>query len=152
MLSFSRRAVSAGISARAFSTTARRSHDLAKLTLIGRLGKTPEVRTTKTDKEYVTYTVATSNYPPPPPNADGTRADSTTTWHTILSFNPSVNNYLRNLQKGWQVYVEASYELREPDPSADPTSPAGQRQILLRHESIRVLKRTTKNEHSESES
>ena len=39
----------------AFSTSASRAADLAKLTLIGRLGKDPEVKTTKTDKEYVTY-------------------------------------------------------------------------------------------------
>ena len=38
----------------AFSTSASRAADLAKLTLIGRLGKDPEVKTTKTDKEYVT--------------------------------------------------------------------------------------------------
>ena len=39
----------------AFSTSASCAADLAKLTLIGRLGKDPEVKTTKTDKEYVTY-------------------------------------------------------------------------------------------------
>ena len=38
----------------AFSTTPARSSDVSKLILIGRLGKEPEVRTTKSDKEYVT--------------------------------------------------------------------------------------------------
>jgi hypothetical protein len=57
-----------------------------------------------------------------------------------MSFNPGANNYLRTLQKGAQVYVEANFELREPLPEADPNTPQGQRQILLRHESIRVLK------------
>lgn len=61
------------------------------------------------------------------------RADSTTTWHTILSFSPASNNYLRGLRKGSQVYVEANFELREPEPSADPDTPQGQRQIFLRH-------------------
>lgn len=136
-------------STRAFTTSASRSSDLSKLVLIGRLGKDPEVRTTKTDKEYVSYTVATTNYPPPPPNPDGTREESKTTWHHILSFNPGANAYLRHLAKGSQVYVEANFELREPDSSADPSSPQGQRQIFLRHEMIRVLKApSSQNEES----
>ncbi|KZT72701.1 nucleic acid-binding protein [Daedalea quercina L-15889] len=123
-----------------FSTTPSRSADLAKLILVGRLGKVPELRYTRNNKEYVQYTVATTNYPPPPPNPDGTRNDPKTTWHSILSFNQNVNNYLRMLKSGSQVYVEANFELREPDPNADPDTPQGQRQIFLRHETIRVLK------------
>lgn len=108
--------------------------------LIGRLGKDPEVRYTRNNKEYVTYSVATTNYPPPPPGPDGARPENKTTWHTVMSFNPTVNSYLRLLQKGSHVFVEANFELREPDPNADPDSPQGQRQIFLRHESIRILK------------
>jgi hypothetical protein len=39
----------------AFSTTSSRSADLAKLILVGHLGKDPEIRMTKNDKEYVLY-------------------------------------------------------------------------------------------------
>ena len=39
----------------AFSSSRPSASDLAKLILIGRLGKTPETRTTRTDKEYVTW-------------------------------------------------------------------------------------------------
>ncbi|KAG1715970.1 hypothetical protein ID866_1194 [Astraeus odoratus] len=125
---------------RAFSTSGSRAYDLAKLTLVGRLGRDPEVRTTKSDREYVAYTVATANYPPPPPNPDGTRQEAGTSWHHIVSFNPAQNAYLKTLSKGAQVYVEANFELREPEPNADPTTPTGQRQIFLRHETIRVLR------------
>jgi len=124
---------------RTFSTSSPRASDLAKLVLIGRLGGDPEVRTTKNDKEYVTYTIATQNYPPPPPNADGERQPSKTTWHRVLSFSDHSNKYLRNLRKGTKVYVEANFELRDPEAGADPSTPQGQRQIFLRHESIRVL-------------
>lgn len=97
------------------------------------------------------YQVATTNYPPPPPNADGckystsnldfdneclyfsARPESRTTWHHVLSFHPGANNYLRNLTKGSHVYVEANFELREPEINAEPDSPQGQRQIFLRH-------------------
>lgn len=37
------------------------------------------------------------------------------------------------LQRGSQVFVEANYELREPDPDAELDSPQAQRQIFLRH-------------------
>jgi len=142
MFSLSSRLATARASSRGFATTSSRSADLAKLILIGRLGKDPELRHTKNNKEYVQYSVATTNYPPPPPNADGSRAEPKTTWHTVLSFNPGVNNYLRLLKRGSQVFVEANFELREPDPNADPDTPQGQRQIFLRHETIRVLKST----------
>ncbi|KAL1946587.1 hypothetical protein VTO73DRAFT_14691 [Trametes versicolor] len=108
---------------------------MAKLLLIGRLGKDPEVRYTKTEKEYISYTIATSNQGPVPEGAQ-----PTTTWHHVLSFNPGANNYLRTLKRGSLVFAEANFELRQPDPNADPDSPEGQRQIFLRHESIRVLR------------
>ncbi|KAJ3485016.1 hypothetical protein NLI96_g5249 [Meripilus lineatus] len=150
MFSAIRSAAASRVSTRAFSTTPSRASDLAKLVLVGRLGRDPEVRRTRTDKEYVSYVVATTNYPPPPPNADGTRAEAKTSWHTILSFTPSSNNYLQTLKKGSLVYVEANYELREPEPNADPDSPQGQRQIFLRHENLRVLNRPREREPENS--
>jgi len=123
-----------------FSTTANRASDVSKLILVGRLGKDPEVRTSKHDKEYVSYVVATTNYPPPPVGPDGTRPEPKTTWHHILAFRPASVDYLRNLQKGSHVYVEAKYELHEPIPSADPNTYQGQRQVYLRHENIRLLR------------
>ncbi|TFK73004.1 hypothetical protein BDN72DRAFT_835320 [Pluteus cervinus] len=133
------RAASLRSGVRAFSTTPTRRADLSKLTLIGTLTREPEARQTKNDKEYVMYTVATTNYPPPPPDANGDRRPSATTWHRILSFQDHANRYLRTLRKGSKVFVEASFELREPEPGADPSTPQGQRQIFLRHENIRVL-------------
>ncbi|KAF8592450.1 hypothetical protein K439DRAFT_11778 [Ramaria rubella] len=114
-------------------TAALTSKAQTRLTLIGRLGRDPQVKTTTNDREYVLYTIATRNAPPPP-SEDGTRPEATTSWHSVLSFNPTSNNYLKNLKKGYQVYVEASYELKDADPSADPDSPAAQRQIFLRHD------------------
>ncbi|KAG6897213.1 hypothetical protein C0992_003411 [Termitomyces sp. T32_za158] len=127
------RAAASRSSVRAFSTTSSRASDLAKLTLIGRLIKDPETRYTRNEKEYVVYTVATTNYPPPPLDANGERPPTASTFHRVLSFAESSNKYLQTLKKGSRVYVEANFELREPDPNADPTTPHGQRQIFLRH-------------------
>lgn len=95
------------------------------------------------------------------------RPESRTTWHNVLSFNAGANNYLRTLQKGSHVYVEANFEVREADPAADPSTPYGQRQIFLRHgtycaihprgclmyvlEKIRVLRGPTHQSEEQSE-
>ncbi|KIK65604.1 hypothetical protein GYMLUDRAFT_39083 [Collybiopsis luxurians FD-317 M1] len=131
-------AIRSAVSVRAFSTSAARA-DVAKLTLIGRLGRDPELRQTKNDNEYVTYTVATRSFVPGPVDASGERPPPRTSWHRVLSFQEHSNKYLQTLKKGALVYVEAAYELREPEPDADPSTPQGQRQIFLRHETIRVL-------------
>ncbi|GLB33493.1 putative single-strand binding protein [Lyophyllum shimeji] len=135
------RAAASRSSVRSFSTSIPRASDVSKLILVGRLTKDPETRQTKNDREYVTYTVATANYPPPPPDANGERRPSASTFHRILSFQESTNRYLQNLKKGSKVYVEANFELREPEAGADPSTPQGQRQIFLRHETIRLLSR-----------
>ncbi|PFH52607.1 hypothetical protein AMATHDRAFT_139648, partial [Amanita thiersii Skay4041] len=122
-----------------FSSSPSRSSDVAKLILVGSLLRNPELRLTKNDKEYVMYTVATNNYPPPPLGPNGERRPSTSTFHRVISFNEHNNRYLQTLNKGTKVYVEANFELREPEAGADPSTPQGQRQIFLRHENLRVL-------------
>ncbi|KAK7470958.1 ssDNA-binding protein, mitochondrial [Stygiomarasmius scandens] len=146
-----RSASAARAASRSFSTSSRRASDLAKLTLIGRLGRDPELKYTKNNAEFVTYVVATSNYPPPPPDANGERPPAKTSWHRILSFTENSNKYLLTLRKGSRVYVEANYELREPEPDADPTTPMGQRQIFLRHETLRLLSPPPRSSESADE-
>jgi hypothetical protein len=92
------------------------------------------------------------------------------TWHNINSYgHENTRNYLANLTKGSLVYVEAQYEVREPEVGADPASLQGQRQHFLRHgssffcgvdrnsidlsfvEFIRVLKRGQSNMEGENE-
>jgi len=133
---------------RLFSTSSSRATDIAKLILVGRLGGEPQVKLTRNDKEYITYVVATTNYPPPV-NDDGTRPEPTTSWHRVLSFNPNQNEYLKTLVKGSQVYVEANFETREPVLDAEPGTPASQRQIFLRHETLRVLSKPRPAEMAE---
>ncbi|KAH6915184.1 hypothetical protein BKA70DRAFT_568618 [Coprinopsis sp. MPI-PUGE-AT-0042] len=139
MFSALRSSIARPSSLRAFSTTSARQYDVAKLTLIGTLVRDPEARVTKNQKEYVMYTVATQNYPPLPQDPDAPRQKPPATYHRVLSFSEGPSKYLKNLKKGSKVYVEANYELREPEAGADPTTAQGQRQIFLRHEAIRVL-------------
>lgn len=74
------------------------------------------------------------------------RLENGVTWHHIVSFNPSQNTYLKTLNKGSRVYVEANYELRDPDPNADPSSPSGQRQIFLRHGALLLSRRSASSQ------
>jgi hypothetical protein len=55
------------------------------------------------------------------------------TFHRILCFSESPIKFLSTLKKGTRVYVEANFELREPEAGADANTPQGQRQIFLRH-------------------
>lgn len=61
------------------------------------------------------------------------RRPSVASYHRILSFHENPNKYLISLKKGSKVYVEAGFEIREPEPGADASTPQGQRQIFLRH-------------------
>ncbi|VDB90080.1 unnamed protein product [Peniophora sp. CBMAI 1063] len=142
-----RRALAAPTS-RAFSTSRAARADVAKLILVGRLGRDPELRTTRNDKEYVAYTVATSNYPPPPANPDGTRPPAETTWHNVYSFHDGANAFLRTLSRGAHVYVEANYELRETDTGVEGAPK--NKQVFLRHETLRVLGRPQPRNEEES--
>ncbi|TFK29228.1 hypothetical protein FA15DRAFT_664140 [Coprinopsis marcescibilis] len=136
MLSLLRSSLAKPSHLRTFSTSARLS-DVAKLTLVGTLTRDPEARMSKNDKEYVIYTVATRNAPSSP-DSNGER-QSTSTFHRVLSFQEHSTKYLKTLRKGSKVYVEANYEVREPETGSDPSTPHGQRQIFLRHENIRVI-------------
>ncbi|KZV72102.1 nucleic acid-binding protein [Peniophora sp. CONT] len=131
-----------------FSTSRVSRADVAKLILVGRLGRDPEQRTTRNNKEYVAYTVATSNYPPPPANPDGTRPPAETTWHNVYSFNDGPNAFLRTLSRGTHVYVEAAYELREQDTGVEGAPK--NKQVFLRHETLRVLGRPQPRNDEES--
>ncbi|KAJ1311281.1 hypothetical protein OPQ81_009779 [Rhizoctonia solani] len=106
----------------------------ARLTLIGRLGTDPELKTASNGSEYVKYTVVTDN--PSRALPDGTYPPRSSTWHKIVSFIPPSYPKLTSLRRGAQVYVEATFEMRKLE--ANEEFPA--RQIVsLRHDKIQVL-------------
>lgn len=79
---------------RAFSTTQRA--ELARLSVIGRLGTQPELAATSTGQPIVRYTVA---------NSHGPRDNRQTSWFRIVAFlnEGPRRDYILNLPKG---YVE----------------------------------------------
>ncbi|KAJ8128381.1 hypothetical protein O1611_g5250 [Lasiodiplodia mahajangana] len=82
---------------RAFSVSARR--DIAKITLVGNLAATPELKATSTGREVVEYAVASS---------DGSRDNKHTSWFRVATFVEEGlrRDYLTSLPKGSTVFVE----------------------------------------------
>ncbi|KAH7344848.1 hypothetical protein B0J17DRAFT_637088 [Rhizoctonia solani] len=106
----------------------------ARLTLIGRLGADPELKTASNGSEYVKYTVVTDT--PSRPLPDGTYPPRSSTWHNIISFIPPTYPKLTSLRKGAHVYVEATYEMKKLEATEDsPARPV----VNLRHDKIKVL-------------
>jgi single-stranded DNA-binding protein len=87
----------AASSRRAFSTTP--ACRVARITIVGHLGDTPELQATSTGHEVLKYVVASSS---------GPRDNRQTSWFRVSSFLPEgpQRELLRGLPKGTLVYVE----------------------------------------------
>ncbi|EKG15841.1 Inorganic polyphosphate/ATP-NAD kinase predicted [Macrophomina phaseolina MS6] len=86
---------------RAFSTTPRAQ--LAKMTIIGRLGAEPELVNTSTGKEMVRYVLATNS---------GRRENNETSWFQVVSFDEGPRkDFLLNLPKGTLMHLEADAKM-----------------------------------------
>ncbi|KAI1742571.1 nucleic acid-binding protein [Xylaria scruposa] len=85
------------LASRTFSASARR--DIAKVTLVGNLAATPEVRATSTGREIIEYAVASN---------DGPRENRHTSWFRVATFaeDGPRRDYLTSLPKGSTVFVE----------------------------------------------
>lgn len=55
------------------------------------------------------------------------------TFHRVVCFDVTDIERLRNLKKGAQVFVQADFSIKEPEPDTDPRTPQGQKQISLMH-------------------
>lgn len=88
-----RRATAAAPSlARAFSASARR--DIAKITLVGNLAASPEVRPTSTGREILEYSVASNS---------GPKDNRQTSWFKVAAFieEGPRRDFLTSLPKGY---------------------------------------------------
>ncbi len=84
---------------------------LNKVTLIGNLGRDPEIRSTNDGREIASFSIATS---------ESWRDKSTgknkekTEWHRIVVFNEGLVNVVKNyIKKGTKLYIEGSLQTRK---------------------------------------
>ncbi|KAG7532023.1 hypothetical protein FFLO_03898 [Filobasidium floriforme] len=126
-------------SVRGISTSSIRS-DVARVTLVGRLGADPVIRTSeKTGTQYCVYPIATSTGPLGPADEQGNRADPPTSWHSVWSFQEFANKKLLTLGKGSTVYVEADLTMKEQP--AEEGQKRGTATPFLLHRTIQVINR-----------
>lgn len=83
--------------ARAFSSTPQRPY--AKITIVGNLADTPDLRASNNGKEYLRYAVASNS---------GSGENKKTSWFNITVFPTSTNarDFYLSLEKGTMVLVE----------------------------------------------
>lgn len=106
-----------------------------KVTLIGRLGKAPKVITTKDSKQFVTFSIATSESWKD--KITGEKKEKTE-WHNTVVFNPHLSNIAaKYLRKGSKVYLEGALSTRkwiDPDGNERYTT-----EIVLQYQAVLLL-------------
>ncbi|KAK9238946.1 hypothetical protein V1525DRAFT_399932 [Lipomyces kononenkoae] len=93
-------------STRLFSSTTV-TKDLARVTLIGRLGADPEKATSANGRDYARYSVAVRQ-----------GRDTEPSWYHVVCFDQHLDYLLNNFAKGNLIYVDATASL-QPFETAD---------------------------------
>jgi len=84
---------------------------LNKVTLIGNLGKDPEIRTTQDGREIASFSIATTESWRD--KSSGERKEKTE-WHRIAVFAPPLVTIVKNyMHKGSKVYIEGALQTRK---------------------------------------
>ncbi|KAI1476009.1 nucleic acid-binding protein [Daldinia eschscholtzii] len=119
--------------ARAFSASARR--DIAKITLVGNLAATPEVRATSTGREVLEYAVASNT---------GPKDNRQTSWFRVAAFieEGPRRDFLTSLPKGSTVYVEGEAVMNNYTDSEGKTRNA----LSIYQRNIEVLRKPSPTE------
>jgi len=86
-------------------------NSINKVTLIGNVGRDPEIRTTQEGKEIASLTLATSESWKD--RASGEKKERTE-WHRIIIFSEGLVNIIKNyVKKGSKLYIEGSLQTRK---------------------------------------
>ena len=87
------------------------ANSINKVTLIGNVGRDPEIRTTQDGKEIASITLATSESWKD--RASGERKERTE-WHRIVIFADGLVNIIKNyVKKGSKLYIEGALQTRK---------------------------------------
>lgn len=84
---------------------------LNKATIIGNLGRDPEIRSTQDGREIATLTIATSESWKD--KSTGEKKEKTE-WHKVVVFNEGLVNLVKNyVKKGSKLYIEGALQTRK---------------------------------------
>ncbi|KAK7524327.1 hypothetical protein IWZ03DRAFT_411108 [Phyllosticta citriasiana] len=114
--------------ARSFSSSARAQK--ASMTLVGRVARDPELKTTSRGEEFITYSIACK---------DGSRVDSGVSFYNISKFSlsPALKDLMMDLTKGTLVHVTSDVTHQKKEGESAPRLSLRQRDldILVKHRS-----------------
>ena len=87
------------------------ANSINKVTLVGNVGRDPEIRTTQEGKEIASLTLATSESWKD--RLSGERKERTE-WHKIIVFADGLVNIIKNyIKKGSKLYIEGALQTRK---------------------------------------
>ncbi|KAL2835504.1 hypothetical protein BJY01DRAFT_252574 [Aspergillus pseudoustus] len=86
---------------RAFSSSASRA--LTRVSVTGRLGATPELRTNKNGTEYISYSIASREFP--------RNGEQVTQWWRVAAHKAAQRDFILSLPKGSLLLVEGELNL-----------------------------------------
>ncbi|BGP56029.1 ssDNA-binding protein, mitochondrial [Rhodotorula sphaerocarpa] len=130
-------------SARAFSTSRAAQRDIAKMTLVGRLGAM-EAKEGKNGRQYLKYAIATTD-PRRPPREGEAPEEPTTSWHTIFANGDAVER-LQNVQVGQVLRILASFQVRN---QRDEETGNYSTQLLATHDRMSVISKPRPREETQ---
>lgn len=87
-----------------------------RITLIGNLGRDPEVRTDSQGKEFVYLTLCTTDSYK---DHTGQWIEKTPQWHTVFIFSPQVQERANYFTKGQRLEINGSLTYRPAAPDAN---------------------------------
>ncbi|KAK0711152.1 hypothetical protein B0H67DRAFT_491610 [Lasiosphaeris hirsuta] len=121
------RAAAVRTTARTFSSTTPRP--IAKVTIIGNLADTPELKATSTGREILKFSVASNS---------GPQDNRHTSWFNVTSFvDGPRREFLQSLSKGTLVFVEGDISINTWE-DAEGKSRSG---VNVVHRNLEVLRR-----------
>ncbi|GAA5897789.1 Rim1p [Sporobolomyces salmoneus] len=135
------------LATRAFSTSRVSARDVAKMTLIGRLGVIEERENAKTGKPYLMYKIATTDKGRAPVEGEEYKQPPTS-WHTIFAHGAAIER-LQMIEKGSLVFAEASFSVAS---NKDEATGVYTNTISATHERLTVLKRPQRSTEESAES
>jgi single-strand DNA-binding protein len=109
---------------------------LNKVSLLGNVGKDPEIRVTQDGREFATFWIATTdNWKD---KATGDKRESTE-WHRVVAFSEGLVDIFRNyVKKGAKLYLEGSLRTRK-FPDAATGQDRLSTEVVLQGNSVLIL-------------
>ncbi|MGX6960501.1 MAG: single-stranded DNA-binding protein [Rickettsia endosymbiont of Pentastiridius leporinus] len=125
---------------------------LNKVTLIGNLGRDPEIRTTGEGKEIANFSIATTETWKD--RVTGEKKERTE-WHRVVVFNEGLVSIIKSyVKKGSKLYIEGALQTREWNDNSNPANPSQKRyttEVVLQNFNSQLILLDSKGSNSHAQ-